>query len=959
MEKKDIQNNKNFFIQKMDSKYHNRHKKKTKKLFRQKSDLSRFNNTSSTLKYQINSYLNNSNNKYNINDNTITDIRIDKIISPIKKLRNSNSSKSKNKNNSNNKNRPQSSAKRKLPILIDHNLINNKIKTNNNLNIDTEKLNYEKYQLNKIIKNLQKELFLIKIENQEKEEILNNKEEEINNIIINTNNSLDDEYNLTQNYNYNSIQTENRNIYFDGNTLQNNSSHNLYLKIKKEIKNFNKKIKEEEEKINKLKHSKLYTKLKEIKVEYNTLEEQINKISSLINNSLNIKENNYKKLNEIKSLEYNINIQNNLLNELNRKKINLYEEKEKLDKEIKNTEVKLTIKKDKVIKNKKLLNSLIKKNNNLTNEQVIKTQIFKKIDNNKNISFKSIFINKKTKIQKLIKFYKNKFKYNESIINNLKEQKKNLIENIKLDNKIKLDNLLLLKENNNNKQKKNKEKIVDDKNKKEDNFKSIKLNLSPDNKELEIEELKTEYKDIKIYEKIIEEKYKEFFEKFNQINEYNNQQNINNEFININENIQNQLEFGIDKNNPYYTEKEDNKPEIHNKFTCTQFNQFTYILFKNFESKGIVSDEIINKIINPFIKIEEDNKLYLVKYPSDKFDFIVEEYTKIILTSINCENNYNQILTKIFVGALLINSGCNVQKLIEYFNTLNSYTINYINKEEKYISKLRNKYQEQIKKLYLSINNYLEKEQKENKLEESPIYFPLIKIKELIEKNNINIKDKYIEFLYYYLKKFSDNKEKLDEIKYSLLNDILKNKDNNNINNENIIKDNINNNMNNSESYIKENISENISDVNNNNVKENDITNDIVENCSKENNNNKEIKTNSGKRKENYSKSDESMNEINDKEYMKQISETIKFIKNGITKKNISFDELIKNIKKNVQVENNNINCFSINDFDEKLKEINIFLSDLKLSCLCSKYSLPNNLTLIDIKRIEQDLYSK
>ena len=66
---------------------------------------------------------------------------------------------------------------------------------------------------------------------------------------------------------------------------------------------------------------------------------------------------------------------------------------------------------------------------------------------------------------------------------------------------------------------------------------------------------------------------------------------------------ENQIEFGIDENNPYFTDNEDNVPECHIKFTSSQFNQFTYILFKNFEAKFIVSDEANNKIIIPFNKL--------------------------------------------------------------------------------------------------------------------------------------------------------------------------------------------------------------------------------------------------------------------------------------------------------------------------------------------------------------------
>ena len=48
--------------------------------------------------------------------------------------------------------------------------------------------------------------------------------------------------------------------------------------------------------------------------------------------------------------------------------------------------------------------------------------------------------------------------------------------------------------------------------------------------------------------------------------------------------------------------------------------------------------------------------------------------------------------------------------------------------------------------------------------------------------------------------------------------------------------------------------------------------------------------------------------------------------------------------------------CITIEDFNDQLKSIKVVLSDLKLSCLCSKYSIPNELRLIDKKRIEKDI---
>ena len=527
---------------------------------------------------------------------------------------------------------------------------------------------------------------------------------------------------------------------------------------------------------------------------------------------------------------------------------------------------------------------------------------------------------------------------------------------------------------------KDSDKINNNEEEKVKNENDKNANLTEDEKK--INELRIIYENTKNEEKKMEEEYKKDKEKIKQINDYIQQQNMinTNNANNEEEKTQNQVEFGIDENNPYYTENEDNQPEIENKFTSTQFNQFTYILFKNFEAKGIVLEESKNKIINPFIKLVNENKLEMVQYPSEQFNFIVEEFTKIILNAINSENNYNHLLTKIFIGALLINSGCYVQKLIEYFNILFSYTRNYINEEEKYLNKLRDKYKEQIENLIICINANLENEKKLKNSEEEnyPIYFPLIKIKEIIEGNNIILKDKYVEFLFYFLKKFNDNTAKLDELKYNLLNDILygnndkvndnDNKDikinvDNNILNEknNSSPNNININTNRDENNKENDNNDNKDITTNENIKDN---NDIIKNndeninMSDNKDNYKDININTEKKIENYSNMEDSMTEITNEEYIRQINDAIKIIKNGLKKKKISFSEFIKDIKQSFEVENKVIECFTIDNFNQKLKDIGITLSDLKLSCLCSKYSLPNELRIIEIKNLEEDIKS-
>ena len=46
----------------------------------------------------------------------------------------------------------------------------------------------------------------------------------------------------------------------------------------------------------------------------------------------------------------------------------------------------------------------------------------------------------------------------------------------------------------------------------------------------------------------------------------------------------------------------------------------------------------------------------------------------------------------------------------------------------------------------------------------------------------------------------------------------------------------------------------------------------------------------------------------------------------------------------------------NIEDLNEKLVGIEVILTDMQLSCLCSKYSLPNELRLINVKTFEKSL---
>jgi hypothetical protein len=448
-----------------------------------------------------------------------------------------------------------------------------------------------------------------------------------------------------------------------------------------------------------------------------------------------------------------------------------------------------------------------------------------------------------------------------------------------------------------------------------------------------------------------------------------------------------QIEFGIDNDNPYYIDDSTNMPEKTNKFTSSQFNQFTYILFKNFESKGISQEESRDKVINKFIEFNKNNNIIdKVSFSSREFDLIVDGYSKIILDVLNCNNKYNYALTHIFMSALFFNSECNVNKLIEYFNVLFGYTRNYKSEEGKFILKLQNKYKQQTEKLVNCIKDSILNDSTSSK------YFHLLKMKELLEHNEISLKDKYIEFLFYYMKKFDDPEAKLGDLDFTLLNDIIPmeffDKNNSNSNHINIIngKDeniNINDNfIDNSNSKIKE--EENERERESERKKEDEKPKEIKENKKKDkkkekiidNDDDDEIKLNDKKSvtDENFSKKskkmntnnkdnsddidddEDSMTEITNEEYIKQLMEAISLMQDGLKEANTSFDELMGNVVQKRKLNGIFYECITIEDFNDQLKSINVVLSDLKLSCLCSKYSIPNELRLIDKNKIEKDI---
>ena len=831
---------------------------------------------------------------------------------------------------------------------------------------------------------------VLKKENEEKDRQITVKEKQINDIIIKNNslllgtanietneinkineNSTNSSF-ISNNNNISNNKTEdNSNIFNDSiyiNALssnRNSSTGNLFFRIKKEIKHTNNEMKLENDKFEKLKRSVYVTKMNELNIESIILKTNLKKINSLLENALVIKRSNDLKNEELTKIKENLEKQEKIENNLNTMILNLEKKENELKDKLEMNEFNLINKIKEVNLNINELVALKKKNENLNNDKVIKSEIYTTINKNNGnpVQINSIYKNKIKELKKSIKFYERQIKYSEDELNKLKEKRKKLIETEKIKG-------LKLNIDINNKEK---EEIKIVKKEKEDNKKKDVLT-----DEEKIKNLKEILKRTKDSEKKMEEKMEKYGNKLRELEIIEEEKQREKEEMN-NQN-QSQIEFGIDSENPFYTEEENNFPEISLKFTSSQFNQFTYVLFKNFEAKGIVEEESKNKITNPFSDYMKNNNITIIEYNSPKFKEIMDEFTKIIMDSLKSTNTYNYTLINVFISALFFNSECDINKLIKYFNILFSYTKNYAIEEEKYIKKLKTKYLTQTKKLINCIKNFIISEESDNKE-----YFPLLKMKEILDKNEINLKDKYIEFLFYYLKKFEDPESKLSDLKFELLKNILKEeKEKEKIEEENSENNNLNFPIKDSE--IKDNSYKNEEDIAINTSKKedsnildildkrsninltsqkNEMKSPTEEDFSKRQKRKKKSMDKKSQKKEkkedkensdDFEEEEDSMTEITNEEYIKQLSEALKIMQNGIKEKGTTFEELMSNVVQKRKITGIFYECISIEDFNEQFKSLNIILSDLKLSCLCSKYSIPNELRLIDKNKIEKDL---
>ena len=98
---------------------------------------------------------------------------------------------------------------------------------------------------------------------------------------------------------------------------------------------------------------------------------------------------------------------------------------------------------------------------------------------------------------------------------------------------------------------------------------------------------------------------------------------------------------------------------------------------------------------------------------------------------------------------------------------------------------------------------------------------------------------------------------------------------------------------------------------------------------------------------------EESVTEITNEEYNKQILESIGLIQKALEENSIDFKFLMNDVCGKKNVNGKVYEYINIEDFNDKVYSLGINLTDLQLSCLCSKFCVPGDLRLIDEKKFE------
>ena len=633
-------------------------------------------------------------------------------------------------------------------VIIRKKSLNNSANKKNHYKIEIEKLYDQNVHYKKTIKKLLSEINEIKNELDKKQKILSSVNKEIEELI--KENKEESEFNMEQNPLNEPFNEQGK--------------YSLIKKMKNKIKEAEKGLSEEILRNKNLRKDKKFTKFNELEIEKKIINEQNNKIQSLIENSLEMKSNHDKELYQNGIFNNGLESQKTIIYNFMKKFQNLAEEEKKLQDEIAKYEkiINKTSNRVNIVKLKQI--SLQNQNKKLTKER----EEFKNKNKNKeNLDNFHLLEELKKRLSDAKNDYKyNKLKHkktNEKLIN----IKKNLNENIKQYKRVE-----------------NRSPLLEENNKINDGY------IIKENNEEYINKLKAVYQENRDKENELE-KYLFLYQEA--IQKMNNGENINIEDIrnnilriinkvDMNNNKANSLnmDFVLSENNPYFSNIEGNEPLSTGKFNNEQFGQFTYILFKNFEAKKIDYDKAQKHIISPLINFYQINK-------NDSDSNLIQEklsskFAEIILNVLKSNNGKDKSMLKIYFNAIYCdqmitseetNDNSDKMDLISnYFLSLFNYIHIYEEKEESdIIKRLKSKYNSQLVKLQKLIKEYISKN-KDKK--ENNNYISIKEIKYILDNNNdAKIRGKYIEFIIYYMKQFDDENSSLFDLNVERIENIL------------------------------------------------------------------------------------------------------------------------------------------------------------------------------------------
>ena len=204
----------------------------------------------------------------------------------------------------------------------------------------------------------------------------------------------------------------------------------------------------------------------------------------------------------------------------------------------------------------------------------------------------------------------------------------------------------------------------------------------------------------------------------------------------------------LPKINNLVKEKSDNNKILSenkndNSLSNEEFTEFTYILIKNFESKKISEETARQKII----------MIPSTKDPLDDNKFI-EQMSFNIIKSVHCDHAESLEKVKKWLVTLFNLCSKDQKKVTENFLTLfNNITI-YTPDQEILLGK-------KVKKSFMNKKEEINK--KYGSYKDTYVTFDFMK--KLIEEEKIVIKDEYVQYLFFEMKRFEDPSRSLNDLK--------------------------------------------------------------------------------------------------------------------------------------------------------------------------------------------------